>query len=190
MLKKISIGLAVLTAAVTAGAEIIISDVSYTADSLTFTMTGDLSGYTEPDSTRLNQLTIGYSGDLCSLDTGSYVANSSWSASPFQDVSISSSGYTGAWDVGTPEPYTWATFDQDLSSSSQASGTSVTVNFSGDALNTEASSGDIIFYWGFSQSGYEYTEIGRSTVIPEPATLGLIGLFGGGLLAVRRLFMI
>jgi hypothetical protein len=49
-----------------------------------------------------------------------------------------------------------------------------------------------LYYWGQSSiSGnfHVYDVTAEYTVIPEPATLSLIAAFGGGVLFVRRRFM-
>jgi hypothetical protein len=55
--------------------------------------------------------------------------------------------------------------------------------------NTGVTSVDFRIY--STGGGMEYTNFAiNGTVIPEPAPLGLIGVFGGGLLFIRRRFMI
>jgi hypothetical protein len=40
--------------------------------------------------------------------------------------------------------------------------------------------------WGNNGGGTMRFDNANLTVIPEPATMGLVGLFGGGLLIIRR----
>ena len=96
-----------------------------------------------------------------------------------------------------------ATFDGDFVFDLSGAGT--TLGDSWDVVTTTAAStyygatftvqdfsdmGDGI--WEGSANGAEYafdTATGTLTVIPEPATLGMIAVMGGGLLFVRRRFM-
>ncbi|MEI6891255.1 MAG: PEP-CTERM sorting domain-containing protein [Pontiella sp.] len=65
-----------------------------------------------------------------------------------------------------------------------------TISYSGAELDGNMTSGSIRLYtWGSSSvSGniHLYDVSAEYTVIPEPATLGLIAVFGGGLLFMRR----
>ncbi|MEI6892621.1 MAG: hypothetical protein V5783_10665 [Pontiella sp.] len=182
-MKKQLIMLSTILLCVATQAGIIVSDLSYTSDSLTFTMTGDLSGYEEPGGGK-DELSISYTGDL-GLSTNNTSVGNSWTETPFS-IGIASDGLTGSWPNNSLDPYTWCRFNSDLSNETTASGISVTVTFDQGVLNTEATTGEFVFYWGLPSTGTELTH----TVIPEPATFGLIAIFGGGIFAVRRIFII
>lgn len=67
-----------------------------------------------------------------------------------------------------------------------------TITYNGTALVDSATTAEVRLYtWGSSNAGgnYHLYDVAASYSIPEPATLGLVGLFGGGLLFVRRRFM-
>ncbi len=106
-------------------------------------------------------------------------------------------------------------FAQRLSSESMGQGEYQTYNYSGVGPSFGSGSDLYVDYnlnncavkvenWIGDGGGYSYAsdggvfvpggsiaklEVFSVAAIPEPATLGLIGLFGGGILAVRRIFM-
>jgi hypothetical protein len=88
------------------------------------------------------------------------------------DVSINGGAYTvlGAANVANQRNDGWESFDLTLT-------------------DTGVTSVDFRIY--STGGGVEYTNFAiNGTVIPEPATLGMIAAFGGGILFIRRRFMI
>ncbi|PCI08760.1 MAG: hypothetical protein COB77_01480 [Gammaproteobacteria bacterium] len=166
-----------------ANALLTFSDVSYTSNSLTFTVDGDMSGYDSPSFWSNNQLSIRYNGDLWAGPTSGYHSNS-WSTSVFDNKSLSTSGNTGNWS----NPYTWSRYTSSLTDAI-ASMRTVTVNFVNNYLNINANNAIVDFYWGNGQyaSNPTYLATGTSAAVPLPGTLMLLALGAFGLVASRRL---
>ncbi|MDH3974665.1 MAG: PEP-CTERM sorting domain-containing protein [Deltaproteobacteria bacterium] len=167
-----------------ANAALIFSDVSMTSNSVTFTVNGDMSGYTIP-SIIPNTFEILYTGDIWAGVTG-YTANT-WSNTVFDGMTIQSSGNTGDYDYSGPNrPYTWTQYTTDLAAGI-ATSRQVTVTFGDAYLNPDFTAGEMVFIWG--TEGYAHTELGRwdgSQPVPEPATVVLLGSGLAGLAFIRR----
>ncbi|MBL4712721.1 MAG: PEP-CTERM sorting domain-containing protein [Gammaproteobacteria bacterium] len=181
---KLTSTILILTASLWAGsanALLTFSDVSYTSNSLTFTVDGDMSGYAA--SAYNNQFSIRYNGDLWAGPTSGYHSNS-WSTSIFDNKAISYAGNTGNFS----NPYTWSNYSSSLSNAI-ASMRTVTVNFVSNFLNTNASNAIVDFYWGNGQyhSNPTYLATGTTAAVPLPGTLMLLALGAFGLVASRKL---
>jgi len=139
--RMLLLSLMVCFVANTAQADLIFSDVNYTANSVSFTTTGDLSGYALP--TRQDYLSIGFEGDLF---LGGISPNISWSNAIFSGASIADNGYSGDWGTWN-SPGAWLRYLNPLTSSSQALGSETTLTLGADVLNTSSLTGEIAFYW-------------------------------------------
>ena len=176
-MKKFALALGVASligfSAVTAEAAAVFTVEAFTATSVTFNITGDLSGYSLPSP---DQFSIAYTGDLASSMT-SYSSNT-WSGSPLTGTTMGG-GNTGNFG-GT---YTWSGITPSANTGSTFTGQSITVSWSnnGNTLNTAATSGDFIAYIGNGNTTSTHTEIGRVSVgdvgvVPEPTMLGMFAL--------------
>ncbi|MDF7808119.1 PEP-CTERM sorting domain-containing protein [Pontiellaceae bacterium B12219] len=138
------------------------------ADTTTLTIAGDAA------TIKLDNLNMNTAGRAATInfnfdETGvSTISNDGFLNLDFAKLRIDGSAYTGGA----------ATFDLF------------------DAVNVASLSSDVIVT-GFGVEGVDYTFTQSTTenivqlkVIPEPATLGLIGAFGGGMLFIRRRFLI
>ncbi len=122
-----------------------------------------------------------YSAYVDGTDSVSNVGNGGWNISDYQD---------GAWAVGSGAQEQNGTYDMmgnvwewleidDLDNDYSG--------FSGGCYDSYAQP------WGGSGAGTNsrFAYIGfRVAAIPEPASMALIGLFGGGVLFIRRIFMV
>lgn len=171
MIKQFTFLLAMLLLSGQASATLIFSDVSYTQNTLTFTVDGDFTGYTTPSSS--SQFGIQYLGDIYSgpITSGAYTANS-WSPG------FVSGGNTGVFYSNQTIPYTWSTIlDNTLSN--------LTVTLTtGNYFNTNASNAIVNFVWGNgcygtcngSETLLQTVNISEAAAVPEPASLALLGL--------------
>lgn len=185
-MKKYLLACAILFAASSfAHATAIVSNVSYTGNSITFTQTGDLSGYAQPGSTT-TQFGIHYSGNL--FDGIGFQQNH-FAGRLFSDGEVAG-GNTG--DFGLAVDYTWMGF-----SGKNFSASPITISWTKHMLNT-AGTGRFEFFWGGGFLGPRgFTVINsvdvvngkvqnQKTEIPEPATVALLGLAMAGAGIVRR----
>lgn len=187
-MKKIIALLILLTSQLgTAQATAVISQLSYTDKSITFTATGDLSGYPMPTGPlATDQFSIVYTGNILTqiAQQNSYAGNLLTGSSPFGG---NSGGFTGI----VPN-YTWIYFGQNVLPAASFSGTAFTVQWIDPQLNPTGT-GAIQFVWG-NPSNNTTTLIqsfsvinGSVTAVPEPETYAMM-LAGLGLLGfmVRR----
>jgi len=192
------VALGTLVASNAAHAVFIFSDVSYTANSVTFTIDGDMTGYAAPSYGY--QFSLGFQGDIWAgpLSGINYTPNS-WSTSVFDNRFITSSG--NLYDDTNTRPYAWTWYNTNLAGATASSRT-VTVSWFQNWLNTGASNPIIEFLWGngHDQNGPTLlTAIDlnaapapnpgpepSSTAVPEPS---MLVLFGSGFVllgAMRR----
>lgn len=155
----------------TANATFTFSIVSYTADSVTFTIDGDMTGYATPGA-GLDSFSLVYSdsGDIWN-GTNTFDRNT-WSRSVFDNKTLFINGGTGA---SVPQ-YTWSAYTTSLAGAAVSSAT-VTVSFSQPNLNVLATSPSISFYWG--TSSISSTLLG--TVIPTPGNPPTTYTVGGNI---------
>lgn len=167
----------------TAQATAVISNVSYTDRSITFTATGDLTGYATPtEAYYLNQFSIIYTGNL--YNNSSYQINQ-YTGTLFSNAT-ESLGNTGGFP-STSNNYTWIQVSGDYNL--QFSGTPFTVSWDTAKLNTSGT-GEFQFVWGNGSgstsnfhtflSSVAVTD-GTVSAVPEPETYAML-LAGLGLL--------
>lgn len=183
------------------------SDVWYNANSVTFTIDGNMSDYLGKKAAKNDfpyQFSLRYGGDLAPNSRPTDQGANTWSGSVFDNRNIANRGHTGSW---RGLPYSWSIYDGDLSSA-VATNRTVTLTLPTNYLNVTAHNPVITFLWG---NGQEYTHPvalesvnavyrapsintlvpqGASvTAVPLPASLPLLGavmLGGYGLARLRR----
>ncbi|WP_100656529.1 PEP-CTERM sorting domain-containing protein [Alteromonas flava] len=162
-----------------ANASLVFTNLNIQSNSITFTVNGDMSGYTAPGgwAGNLFNFNLRYIGDLWAGGTG-FVSNS-WSTSVFDSLSFSLTGNTGLFS--STIPYTWSEYAVTSLSGATATNRTVTLSFSGNVLNTNASNGAVEFYWGWANTNSDgFTLLGslpaRSSTVTEPSTLAILGL--------------
>ena len=162
-------------------ATFIFSNISYTSNSFTFTINGDMTGYGSGlDNT--SEFNIQYFGDLWAGAT--LPSSNNWSSSVFDNKNLIDNGQTGNFPPDS-ENYSWSIYDADLSDA-VATNRTVTLSMGGNYLDESALSGSVIFIWGNTVNGSS-RDIGswsftKSASVSEPSILALIsaGLFGIG----------
>jgi len=148
------------------------TDVSYTSNSVNFTINGDMSGYDNPNSKKI--FSILYAPGM--LLAGQ--ANNAWSSNVFDDEELQ--------DDGDTNTFSWSEYSKNLKSA-VATGNDVTLALlSQNLLDTGSgfSADDISFVWGNSQDNkWTVLGVGIAPTVPIPASVwfmgsGLLGLFG------------
>ena len=146
------------------------SNVTYTADSVTFTIDGDMTGYAEGNDPI--GFSLVYAGDIMmSGDT----ANNTWSRSVFDNKTILQLGFTDDFTAGD---YTWSKYATSLQDASVNNAT-VTVSFSLPHLNESAVSPSITFVWGIGPAGTALGTVIPTLGEPPPATFSVGGTVSG-----------
>ena len=164
-----------------ANASLIFSDVSYTENTLTFTVDGDFSDYTTPQFS--DQFGIQYLGDIYSgpIIEGEYTINS-WTPG------FAYSGNTGVFYGDQTIPYTF-------SGITNYNPSNITITLTtGNYLNTNANNASINFVWGNGcfescngpETLLQTVNLSESISVPEPLTLTLFGFALAGLGFSRR----
>lgn len=156
-----------------AQASLVFSDVTYTANTVSFVTTGDLSGYDLPE--RPNFFSIGFEGDLFSSGTA---ANISWSNAIFTGATLSTQGHAGDFDTWN-NPGAWLQFSNPLSSTATAMGVTTILTLGENFLNESSLTGEIVFNWDVDATFTSHTELGRISAtlspVPVPAAAWLFG---------------
>lgn len=151
-------------------AAFVFSDVSCTANSVTFTIDGDTSGLATLGNNA--QFSLRFGGGLWAGLTG-FSANT-WSQSVFDNETIQNPGNTGTF--GASVPYTWSSYTTSLADA-VATNRTVTLTFGNNYLDPTATGGFVEFYWGNGNSSSAQTLLGTSQKsIPEPGSLLVLAM--------------
>ena len=148
---------------ISSGYAITISNVTITSNSVSFDISGTMTGYSTP--VQNYGFSIEYVGSFF-LGTGSNAPNS-WSSSVFSDRTISSVGNTGTWNGNN---YTWSHYTSSLANAT-ATSQRITVSTSQNFFNPNGT-GTISFYWGHPHSThavlatFNVSQLGEQTSQP------------------------
>ena len=168
--------------ATNAFAEFTFSNVSATANSVTFTINGNMNGYAQPVSSSYNdQFSIQYSGPRFQ-NIFDYTPNT-WSESVFDNETISMNGNTG--NFGSSVPYSWSEYTTSLSN---ATATNRTITLTTQNGFGSSGPGLLTFVWGNGNTGYDTpTVLGTAQVsaVPESGTLAMLA---GGMALIAVAF--
>jgi hypothetical protein len=191
---------AVLATAANAASAIELKVESYTANSLTFSLTGAMPS--SAPTTLIdgpNEIDLAYTGTVWA---GNQKAVSNIvSGTPITGAGGITEGSTGGF-ASTTMNYSWMYFSKSLTGLA-GNGKEVTLTWIGgaDLFNT-LGTGTIDLYWGNLAGGADVAGaqnmllssvsivdgqvVDAAAAVPEPATLGLLGLGALGLAAARR----
>jgi hypothetical protein len=158
-------------------ATVVVTNASYTANSLTFTVSGDLTGYTLSGDFRLG---IRYNGDMITVPAETYKSNS-WTGA-IDGVAISG-GNTGNFFTAVEEPYTWSNVDVFYPTTVVGT-TIITLTTSSDIFNTAATDTSMTLTAG--NPGNTSAVSLAHFAVPEPSSTALLGLGGLALILRRR----
>ena len=90
------------------------SNVTYTSNSVTFTINGSMSGYVDKQAYKnknWNEFSIQFGGDLAPNSRKVDLGANRWSTSVFDNASLSDVGHSGAW---RGLPYAWSAYAGSL----------------------------------------------------------------------------
>lgn len=186
LIRMVCLGVLFTTAAGQVQAGFVFSNLSYTANSVTFTINGDMTGYTPPSGDgNLIQFSLRYGAGDIWAGVGGFTQNT-WSTSVFDNSILSLAGNTGTFPFFTPM-YSWSWYTNSLSGA-QATNRTVTLTLGDNYLNTSATNPIVEFYWGNGADSQNPTLIGTLSTVPEPASMVIwgIGAISMGLVARRR----
>lgn len=189
LIRMVCLGVLFTTAAGQVQAGFVFSNLSYTGNSVTFTINGDMTGYTPPSGNNdLNQFSLRYGAGDIWAGVGGFTSNT-WSTSVFDNYIFASAGNTGTF-LNTTPMYSWSQYANSLSGA-QATNRTVTLTLGNNYLNTSATNPIVQFYWGNGSDSANPTLIGTLSAVspvPEPASMVIwgIGALSMGLVARRR----
>ncbi len=171
----IAAAISALFFAANASATMTFSNISLTSNSLTFTINGDMAGYSAPSSSP-DQFGLQWTGSIIDTATYSstYTANS-WSSTIFDNKSFSYQGNTGQW--GAAQPYTWTSQNSSLYDA-VATNRTVTLTTGTNAFNPSGA-GTLNFVWGWAHSRGNPVVLAsvnfpQMPAVPEPETYALM----------------
>ena len=142
----------------------------WTANSLTFTVTGDMSGYSPP-AQYTNFLSIVYEGDIWSGNNYYPTDQNTWSHPVFEESTIilDNPGQTLLTSSGAYASY--GVYSDTLANGSiKTSGQPITITFARGFLNPNATSGTVKFLWGYASTSFPGTELDSYAVGQAPST--------------------
>lgn len=142
-----------------AHATLTFSNVSYTANSVTFTINGDMTGYGTKNDGYEDQFSLVYGGDIWVGD--SEFEPNSWSRAVFDNKSFTDGGNTGT----SGNSYTWSQYSSPLADAVVNNAT-ITVTLTEADLNEAALYPQITFVWGNGS---------------RPEIFTVLGTWGGGI---------
>ena len=185
MIKKILTIVAIIMFGMVSMASAImtVSDVALTSNSLTFTIDGDMSGYSGYPNMS-NVFSIEYLGDI--YNSLGYTSNN-WSSDVFDNKVINFDGNTGTW---SNHNYTWSMYYSNLPNA-VASNRIITLT-TGNSYFNPTETGTINFIWGNPKDDNILLDSinynGNSAPVPEPATILLlgVGLMGLGIVSHKK----
>jgi hypothetical protein len=174
----------------TANAAMLISNISYTSNSLTFTIDGDMSGYSEPVSDN-RTFSIVYGGDIFNEALALSYTPHTISGELFDNIPMSP-GNTGNWNVIVWDPargnqsFSWNHGGFTSLATAVATNNTVTINMADDYLDPLATNPVISFYWGSGLEAEIESTLLYTTAVPIPAAVWLFGSALAGLGWLRR----
>lgn len=183
------------------------TNVTYTANSLAFTITGTITEAIPAGQTQPTELSFVYNADIWDgpdpLGSVADSENHAVSGSPFSNRSVSTgttsgqpnTGRTGVFGSFSDNAYSWVRFDSALTGAT-GNGTEVTISWTSDYLDINAAAPSIDIYIGsaFVLDGDDVylgtvaptVASGGSAVVPVPAALPLLMGGLGALTVLRR----
>jgi hypothetical protein len=151
--------------------------------------------FTDGGANAANITTVSWSFDILGYDSNSNLDPSSWTVKVAAGNSSQNLHVSDAWFSSAATAQTFSFVDDSTGETAQ-NGTWTTISGSYDiAAGDGGSAGGIQIstdLGGYTSAGGIFLDniSVDITTIPEPATLGLVGAFGGAVLFIRRRFMI
>jgi hypothetical protein len=147
------------------------TDVSYSSNSLSFSVSGDMSGYAPPAQQLL--FTILYEGDMWAGPAA--LTPNTWNQKVFTNLSLTNQGNTGYYAAGAVG-YTFSQYSAPLNTGT-VTNSLVRVTFAEARLNPSAVNPIVTFAWG-GVNGYtvlDTVNLGASTYSVGGTVSGLTG---------------